>query len=1774
MPAELHTHSMPRGDRRNRRERAAWSRVAGILFAIALAVAHWVALIQTAYSAPPETAPGQSANLLPDGRWLLTGGDGESGPLDAAAIRDPSTGQTIALGARLNLARTGHTATLLPDGSVLIFGGIGASGLVLRDAELFNQQAQRFELLPDTGLVARARHTATLLTDGRVLLAGGLSEQGTTLHAADLFNPRTRRAESFTASLLVPRSGHAAALLPSEPVLISGGRDSRGEPASIQELYDPQAQRFGPADRLSPSAPALPRIEASLPASDAADVAIDTLIAVRFSTQLAVQTLNSQTVTLSGPNGSVDATVVPAEGGLLLFVTPRAQLQPAARYTLFVSGAQDTAGNPLPFSAFSFDTAALRPDSPAPGAVGALSEGAGTASGRDTTAAPPAAAAPPSKTPGAAGSKPPAAAPVDAEVWIPGPEHMRGDWRSKRPDSALRLLPPLAAAPGVTALAGQVLRLDGEALANVTLSIGDKSVQSDETGRFLLAGIAAGQHVLLVDGTRAKGPGKTYGVYEIHVDIARAGQTQVLPYAIWMSRINIQHAVRIASPTTSEVVVTTPHIPNLELHIPPGIVIRDRTGQVVTEVSITPIPIDRTPFPLSTSHVPVFFTIQPGAARLQGIDAASARGARLHYPNYTSDPPGTRFNFWSYDPVVKGWYVYGQGQVSPDGRQVVPDAGVAIYEFTGAMIAPPDQAPPEGPPAPPDGGPPDNDPPEEPNPPDDPPPCPSGDGDPDCGPPASGGDPVDLATGLFVTKHTDLRLIDVRQVELTRTYRPRDTRSRGFGIGASHPYDMFLVGDSFPYTYQELILEDGSRVRFNRISPGTSWSDAVYQSAAAPGKFFGAILRWTGLGGVQDWEIRLRNGTVYRFPEAFGTTSFQKGALTYMADRHGNALTLARDAAGNLTRLTSPNGRYIDLTYDASKRVTQARDNAGATVGYTYDALGRLATVTDPADGVKEYTYDAQHRMLTLKSPQGVVHLTNEYDAGGRVIRQTQADGGTYQFSYTLDAGGKITQTEVTDPRGKVRRVTFNASGYPVSDVRAFGTPEQQAYVYERGAGTNLLLATIDPIGRRTERTYDANGNVLTITSLAGTAEALTHTYTYEPVYNKVASETDPLNRTTTYVYDGQGRLTSVTDPTGQERRFTYNAAGSVTSATTPLNQTTSMAYDTGDALSITDPLGRTTTRYTSAAGRTLAATDPLGRQTQYSYDSLGRLTKVTDPAGGETQYTYNAGGKLLSVTDPKGGATSYTYNSKNRLATRIDPLDQVESYAYDLMDNLVQHTDRKGQVATFAYDARNRLTQATYPDAIVTYTYDAGGRVTQISDTGGGTITRTYNSFDRLASETTPQGTVSYTYDAAGRRTGMTVAGQPAVTYSYDDADRLTGITRGSETVAFAYDAAGRRAMLTLPNGIVAAYSYDNADQLTGISYTRNGAAIGDLTYEYDQAGRRVRMGGSLARMTLPQAVATATYNAANQLTDWAGTMLAYDPNGNLAGDGTKLYTWDSRNRLTALGGATSAGFAYDALGRRASRTVSGASTAFLYDGLNAVQELSGATPTANILAGLEADQVFWRGGAAGSQGLLTDALGSVLMLTDGNGAVQTQYGYEPYGATIQSGAANDGTFQYTGRENDGTGLYYYRARYYDPQRQRFVSQDPIGLHGGINLYAYVDANPTNAVDPLGLDPYLPDPRMRPPGWDPYWPTGTDSRGDFSRDPNTGTKWYPHPEDDRHWPHYDNDRGERYPQKCIKPWPNQKQPPYDNQSARNPWTRAPKWWVRWLRGMGGRGGE
>jgi RHS repeat-associated protein len=1646
--------------------------------------------------------PGSTVTKLPDGTVLILGGmDNDNKVQATVTVRVAGTNSVTVLAAHMAVGRAGHTSTVLPNGTVLIVGGVGRDGKVVSTAEIFDPAAQIFHNLSSGAPAPRAFHTATLLTDGRLLVAGGVSAQGQILQSAELWDFRQK-----LPTALIPwptaRRNHSARLLANGDVLFLDGQDDRGNTVGAADIFDPNSQAIvsvNDASSLLQEQKGAAEVRASSPQDSATDVPADALISMRFSSPTRMESINPRTVNLKGPEGVIAAQLVAAEGGMLAFITPSAPLLPGTVYQVTLSGAVDARDASVPFAEFTFTT-----------------EGE---------------------------------APVDPNHWLP-----TSDWRIHAPPSPFEKLALRTAAPGVTALAGRVLKLDGKPLPHVTLSIGERKAVTDENGQFLLLNISSGHQVMVIDGTTAHQKKDVFGLFEVGLEIVPS-QTNIVPYTIWMTALDVAHEVTIPSPTLTETVVKNPLLPGMEFHLPPNTVITDRDGKPVTKLTVTPLPIDRTPFPLPAT-MPVFFTIQPGLSYIRVGSGNPKRGARLFYPNVFQAPAGAIANLWHYDPDTVGWFVYGQGRVEPPGTQIIPFPGVEIYELTGAGVGNTGNAPGTHAPA-----------------------ChlevpPGAKLAKAVCPKGLAADPVDLSTGLYVYTKTDLVVSDVIPLELKRVYRPNDSVSRAFGIGTTDPYDIFVIFDDSPYSFAELVLPDGGRIHFD-CSTGSSNSGPCpsYTHTSSPTGFYGATLQLIG-GTV--WNLTMKNGTVMRFPSSHldPTSPFGAGLIS-MTDRYGNTVTVNRDSSHSerATSVVSPNGRSISFTYDAYNHVIQAANNGGQTVNYAYDSMGRLVAVADanaaacvtanpatwmtvnPATGITvcpttSYTYDGQHRMLTVTDPKGILYLTNQYDGAGRVTKQTLADGSSYTFAWTLPSGsggnssvtppqgriysagagggggggGGITlgvqpgymirhcascyagymplvaQVDVTDQRGFIRRVVFGATGYMTDDYYAFGRPEQQHYVYQNFAD-NLLQQVTDPMGNVSTYNYDNNGNLTSRTWLAGTSSAATTTYSYDSGgFNRLLSVTDPLSHTWSFSYDSNGNMTSASDPLSNQATFTYNSSGQILAASDPLHNTSRYTYNIfGDLAAATDPLENTTHFNFDSVGRMLSVTDTLNEQTSYQYDALNQVLQVTDPRGpqnGVTSFSYDANGNLLSVQDPSQQGTSlmtsYVYDNMDRVITRTDPLQRQESYQYDLAGNLTQYTDRRGKVTSFTYDGLDRTTFVgfgTQPgptyESQISYKYDGYDRLLAAVDSiaganvcpdvaTGASICRTYNDLTRTYTETTPQGSIVYTADLAGRRQTMTVGGQPAVSYTFDPANRLTQISQATTPAPavtnFTYDAASRRSSLVLPNGITATYCYDSDSRLTGLLYN-NGLAVlcngspnlGTLTYNYDPLSRRVQMGGTFAGTGLPQPVASASYDVVNELLQWNGQLFAYDLNGNMTSDGVNTYAWDARNHLAQVNTAT---FQYDAVGRR---TKNAAGTGFLYDFANAVQELSGTTPTYNRITG-GVDEFFSRTDSGGNTSTpLTDVLGSTVALVNSSESIITNYSYDPFGNTTASSASTN-TFQFTGRENDGNGLYYYRARYYSAQVGRFISEDSLKFRSGdVNFYSYVLNDPTNLIDPFG---------------------------------------------------------------------------------------------------------
>jgi YD repeat-containing protein len=961
------------------------------------------------------TLPGESATILPSGSVLLLGGMGKSGAVAKAAIWNPRDGSLATLDNGLAYSRAWHSASVLPDGTVLIIGGEDGHHHVIDQTEVFDPASVTFRVA-GSGLTPRSHHAAVLLTNGSLLVAGGLGSDGSALTTAELLDPRAGKVTAIENAYLVGRIDDRAALLSDGTAVFWSGTDAQGNRLDYAEQYDPRLDHFSGIGTAPLSAPDLnlPSVTGSVPLDGATGVPVTAIFGIRFSKVLRPNSISSQTVTLESPTGTVAASVVAAESGGLAFVTPKSSLLPGTQYSVTLEGPADAQGLPLPYKVLTFITAG---EAPAP-------------SPNDTQQ----------------NSNP-----------VPSPPT------------------PVTAPAGVTAVSGLTLKLDGTPLANVTLKIGNQAVRSDTRGRFLLTNPGIGFQTLIIDGRTANVKAHTYGVFEVGVKV-KQGETLRLPYVIWMTELDMAHAVHIQFPTTTEVVITTPTLPGLEFHLPPNTTITDIDGKLANLISITPVPITQPPFPLPHIEVPIYFTIQPGGGKIWVNNPTGPQGGRLFYPNVHHQSPGTLVNFWNYDPnSPRGWYIYGKGTVSANGQTIVPNPGVEVYQLTGAMVGGSGWGPPNGLPS----G------------------CPGSAG---CSPPH--GDPVDPSTGLFVYQKTDLFLPDAVPIGVTRVYRQDDTMVRAFGVGMSITYDMWIEGNLNDFGYIELVQANGSRYQFTRTN-GNFWDNSTLQCISCPGAFYGAIFydATPGLSIPSFWEVLLRDGTLLSFlqPGNWGQPDYQGSGLVSVVDRNGNSVQIVRSGAGSssgtnyITNIISPNGRSIQFTYGNSNCpgcITLAEDSSGRVVQYFYNSQNQLTQVIDANQQSWGFGWNGStvDQMTSLTDARQIQYLTNYYDSNDRVYLQQQADGSQYHFSYATDAYNNITATTIIDPNNNVRVVNMGApqmfsdgyyqpGGYSSTDTLASGTSSQETTTYQRDPNTGLLLNITDALSRETAFTYDTMGN-------------------------------------------------------------------------------------------------------------------------------------------------------------------------------------------------------------------------------------------------------------------------------------------------------------------------------------------------------------------------------------------------------------------------------------------------------------------------------------------------------------------------------------------------------------------------------------------------------------------------------------------------------------------------------------------------------------------------
>ncbi|MHB8157220.1 MAG: RHS repeat-associated core domain-containing protein, partial [Desulfocucumaceae bacterium] len=861
-----------------------------------------------------------------------------------------------------------------------------------------------------------------------------------------------------------------------------------------------------------------------------------------------------------------------------------------------------------------------------------------------------------------------------------------------------------------------------------------------------------------------------------------------------------------------------------------------------------------------------------------------------------------------------------------------------------------------------------------------------------------------------------------------------------------------------------------------------------------------------GRVAVQDDAVGGNQPTNFIYDE----TSQPGKIIATVIDRNGQTKVFTYDDKYQLLSVRDELGNTVSYQYDENgNRITET-DAASRTTGYTYDAHGNLLTVTDPAGHVTRMTYDDRNNFLSLENSAGK-RITYQYDLNNNLLSITDPMNKTTFFTYdtnslllsanrpdlgttTYNYQNGLLKT-VTDPENSTISYSYDGVGRVTGITNSAGKTTQFAY-----DNTGNLLSATNPLSNSVSYTYDSKGNMLTKTDAKGKITR----YTYNG-NNKILSVINPLGNTTRYEYDGEDRLKRIVDARGNAVTMNYDAKGRLISAVDSLGNATTYVYNAVDTLvsqkdamsrqvlsisydavnnplTVTDALSRTVTHQYDVLSRLTKVTDPLSRATQFQHDDMNRLVLTTDAMSGQGRQSFDAAGNRTSLTDPNNNQSTYDYDNAGRLVSSTSAAGRTVSYGYNTQNLISQVTNGRGQTVGYQYDDAGRVVSITRPEGTVSYNYDANGNVLTVTD-GSGVITREYDALNRVTKYTDSRGNIiKYGFDAVGNITTLTYPGGKQVKYDYDAANRLTKVTdwAGRVTV-YEYDANSRLVKTTRPDGTVLTGSYDAAGQLLQQKdIDQSGSVILKYDYTYDAAGN-ITSEESGTETPLAVDSVDMTYTSDNRLADYNGQAVEYDADGNMTlgplGGGMAVFAYDSLNRLTGVQGTS---YVYDAEDNRISVTDSVYQSTTNYV-VNPHATLSQVLTKADGQG--QTYYIYGLGliGQQESDGTYKtyhyDYRGSTVALTDVNGSITDRFQYGPYGEVTRRMGGTDTPFLYCGNYgvmHDGNGLYYMRARYYDPEVGRFINQDrltgSIDDTRSLNRFAYVKGGPISKIDPLGL--------------------------------------------------------------------------------------------------------
>ncbi len=824
-----------------------------------------------------------------------------------------------------------------------------------------------------------------------------------------------------------------------------------------------------------------------------------------------------------------------------------------------------------------------------------------------------------------------------------------------------------------------------------------------------------------------------------------------------------------------------------------------------------------------------------------------------------------------------------------------------------------------------------------------------------------------------------------------------------------------------------------------------------------------------------------------------------------------------------LTSIQPPGtSQQLTFQYDAYGRLLRHVDMGGNWYDLTYDFAGKLRSDSTPAVLANGITQRLATRYTSTESlvlvPSGVSTATSVRSDS---LRASVINPRGFTTAFALDRWRAATRVE--QPLGRVSTVSRNTIGQVTSSTAPSG--QRVDYVW---TGKNLTRVTDQFTGRQVNVEYEPTYNE--VSRVYGHTDSLWNYWSGGKLDSvRVGYRGQPNPPAPRYLYDSRGRMVGKRDSELHSDTIMYETSGMMNrSWIDESGRNTVFIHDVygrdsllnppagSQRVTLYDQLNRITRSINPASGDTVkyyhgllgtdSIVDPKGQVHRFGYNALGRLVTRTDPNGLADRYYYDVNGNLTASANRRNQQVSVFYDALDRDTMSVAGMDTTrwtlspwdtlvvgwnrearDTMRFDPSGRPVAHTTvlngRRYSISR-SFDLKYNLTGVTFGDgtwqSAINYKYNVRGQMDTLIDLKGSVTRVGFNGDGQQTFAVYPGSQQSTSFatthtPSASSYSSSVMNASLGRRYGYSKNNQLTqrGNKDNSAGHDFAYDAYGqllRRKSWTRDTS-VACPELPEGYECSGRGKT---FAADSLNYAYDKAGNRTDGG--------------AQSGWGNRLLRFSGDTMTYDSDGNLIRRyriadsltfNQRLY-WSVSGlldsvRTTRSSVTLSTTFGYDALGRRVRKTVGGVSSYSLWGDDDLLAELDGSGNRVIeyvYFPGIDRphsmrrramnDSVFY---------YATDYSNNVIGLFKDSGFPPVERSYFPFG-TVEDSISNSvpNKLWFAARERDAeTGLYYNRGRYYSPEIARFVSEDPIGINGGLNVYSYALNNPVNGTDPTG---------------------------------------------------------------------------------------------------------